>query len=246
MDIWWAAAGAATFDGVNAAVLLAEAEPEIRAALERHLVGDGFAVVPADGAAEALALAERERPDLVLLDHRLPGGSGVEVCQRLRSGEPGRFWNRDVPVILLGREDADAEDRVRALDRGADDFVARPFVYDELLARMRAILRRTARTAERIEVGDLVVDRATRRVTVGGVAVPLAAREFQLLAKLASDPTRVFTKERLLREVWGYRTLVETRTVDSHASRVRRRLAAASDGRYVVNVWGVGYKLLDG
>jgi two-component system, OmpR family, phosphate regulon response regulator PhoB len=178
---------------MTAAVLLADAEPADGAALEQHLVGDGFAVVPAEDAVEALALAERERPDLVLLGHRLRGASGVELCHRLRAGEPGRSWDRDVPVILLGREDADAEDRVRAFDRGADDFVARPFVYDELLARMRAILRRTSRIVERIEVGDLVVDRATRRVTLGGVPVPLAAREFQLLAKLAGDPTRVLT-----------------------------------------------------
>jgi len=112
---------------------------------------------------------------------------------------------------------------------------------------MRAILRRVAPAPDRIEVGELVVDRAARRATVGGVGVPLAAREFQLLAKLAVDPTRVFTKERLLREVWGYRAFVESRTVDAHASRLRRKLAAAAGRRdYVVNVWGVGYKLLDG
>jgi DNA-binding response OmpR family regulator len=231
---------------MSTALLLAETEPESREVLERHLLDDGFAVVPAVGAAETLDLVERERPDMVLLGHRLPGGSGVEVCRRLRSGEPGRSWDRTVPVIVLGGEDADAVDRVRAFDRGCDDFVARPFVYDELLARIRAILRRTTRPLERIEVGELVVDRATRRVTVGGVPVPLAGREFELLAKLAGDPTRVFSKERLLREVWGYRALVPTRTVDSHASRLRRKLGLEGESPYVVNVWGVGYKLLDG
>jgi DNA-binding response OmpR family regulator len=246
MDNWCGVAVVATFAAMFAALLLAETEPESRASLERHLVEDGFAVVPADGAAQTLELVERERPDMVLLGHRLPGGSGVEVCQRLRSGEPGRSWDRDVPVIVLGGEDADAVDRVRAFDRGCDDFLARPFVYDELLARIKAVLRRTAKPLERLQVGDLVVDRATRRVTVGGVPVPLAGREFELLAKLAGDPSRVFSKERLLREVWGYRALVPTRTVDSHASRLRRKLAAASDSPYVVNVWGVGYKLVDG
>ena len=111
---------------------------------------------------------------------------------------------------------------------------------------MRAILRRAAPAPDRVEVGELVVDRAARRASVAGVAVPLAAREFQLLAKLAVDPTRVFTKERLLREVWGYRASIESRTVDAHASRLRRKLAAVGGERgYVVNVWGVGYKLVE-
>jgi DNA-binding response OmpR family regulator len=247
MDIWCSCRRRDSFAPMSAAVLLAEPEPDSRGFLERHLLDDGFAVVPAAGAAQALDLAERERPDLVLLGQALPDGSAVEVCHRLRSGEPGRSWNRDVPVIVLGGEHADAVDRVRAFDRGCDDFVPRPFVYDELLARMRAVLRRTrAGNRERVEVGDLVVDRATRRATLAGKTVHLSGREFELLAKLATDPTRVFTKERLLREVWGYRALVPTRTVDSHASRLRRKLADAGDTPYVVNVWGVGYKLLDG
>jgi DNA-binding response OmpR family regulator len=229
------------------ALLLVEPEPESRDFLARHLLDDGFRVVPADGGAEALDLAERARPDLLLLGQRLRDASAFEVCDRLREGEPGRSWDRDVPVIVLGGADADALDRVRALERGADDFLARPFVYDELRARIRAVLRRAAsRESERIEVGSLAVDRATRRVTVAGMPVVLSAKEFELLAKLASDPTRVFTKERLLREVWGYRNLVATRTVDSHASRVRRKLAAGGLADCVVNVWGVGYKLLDG
>ena len=249
MDIWRGGRGRATFGAMSvAAVLLAEPEPDSRGFLQRHLADDGFHVVPADGGAQALELAERASPDLVLLGHPLPDASAVDVCHRLREGEPGRSWNRDVPVIVLGGEDADAVDRVRAFDRGCDDFVARPFFYDELLARIRAILRRTSPRSdpERIEVGDLVVDRATRRVTVGGQRVALAGREFELLAKLAGDPTRVFTKERLLRDVWGFRSLVATRTVDSHASRLRRKLARGGEAPYVVNVWGVGYKLLDG
>jgi DNA-binding response OmpR family regulator len=247
MDIWRRRAAGATVAAMPAALLLAETEPESRGFLERHLADDGFAVVPAGGAAEALALAERARPDLLLLGHPLPDGSAVEVCHRLREGEPGRSWDRDVAVIVLAGEDADAVDRVRALERGCDDVVARPYMYEELLARIRAVLRRTSvRERERIDVGGLVVDRGTRRVTVGGEAVPLAGKEFELLLKLASDPTRVFAKERLLREVWGFRSLVPTRTVDSHASRLRRKLAREGFPPYVVNVWGVGYKLLDG
>ena len=117
-----------------AALLLAEPEPATQQYLERHLLSDGFAVVPAAAGAEALELAERTHPDLVLVDSALPDGSGLEVCRRLREGEPGRTWNRHVPVIVLGEEEADAVDRVRAFDRGCDDYVPRPFVYDELLA----------------------------------------------------------------------------------------------------------------
>jgi DNA-binding response OmpR family regulator len=151
-----------------------------------------------------------------------------------------------VPVIVLAPERADPVDRVRAFARGADDVVERPFNYDELLARIRAVLRRTAPPRrELVEVGELVVDRRTRRVAVRGRPIDLAGREFELAAKLASDPHRVFTKEELLREVWGFRSLGRTRTLDSHASRLRRKLCLSASDRFVVNVWGVGYRLLD-
>ena len=229
-----------------AALLLAEPEPATQQYLERHLLSDGFAVVPAAAAAEALELAERTHPDLVLVDSALPDGSGLEVCRRLREGEPGRTWNRHVPVIVLGEEEADAVDRVRAFDRGCDDYVPRPFVYDELLARIRAVLRRAAPPVEeRVEAGEIVVDHGTRRVTVRGESVALSGKEFDLLVKLASDPTRVFTKEKLLRDVWGFRSHGRTRTLDSHASRLRRKLGVTGAGPYVINVWGVGYRLLD-
>jgi DNA-binding response OmpR family regulator len=228
-----------------AALLLAESEPGTREFLERHLTDDGFEVVGAGEGGEALALAERSSPDLVLLGALLPDAPGLEVCRRLREGEPGRTWNRDVPLIVLGQPDSDPFDRVRAFARGCDDFVAKPFHYDELLARIHAVLRRASRPAsERLEAGDVVVDRATRRVAVGGVPVNLAGKEFELLLKLATDPQRVFSKDELLREVWGYRSLGRTRTLDSHASRLRRKLGAVGPGPYVLNVWGVGYRLL--
>jgi DNA-binding response OmpR family regulator len=228
---------------MSGALLLAESEPQTRGYLERHLKEDGFEVVGAAATSETLDLAERARPDLVLLS--IGDGSGLELCRRLREGEPGRSWNRDVPVILLGQEEADAVDRVRAFARGCDDYVARPFVYDELVARIRAVLRRSGPTPhERLEAGEIVVDRIARVVTVRSRPVPLAAKEYELLVKLASDPTRVFTKEQLLRDVWDFRSLGRTRTVDSHASRLRRKLAACSQTPYVSNVWGVGYRLL--
>jgi DNA-binding response OmpR family regulator len=212
------------------ALLLAEPEAATRGFLERHLRQDGFEVVEAlDG--EALELLELKRPDLVLAADSL----AFDLRRHIS----------DVPVIVLGRADSDPVDRVRAFDGGCDDYVSRPFHYEELLARIRAVLRRVSPPPrELIEVGSLEIDRAARRVTVDRVGVVLAAKEYDLLLKLAGEPSRVFTKEQLLREVWGFRSLGRTRTLDSHASRLRRKLAAAG-GDFVRNVWGVGYSLLN-
>jgi DNA-binding response OmpR family regulator len=223
---------------MDAALLLAEPEPATRGYLERQLASDGFHVLKACFNGEALELVERSRPDLVVL-------AELELCSRLREGEPGRSWNRDVPVIVVGPPGADSVDRVRAFQRGADDFVPRPVVYEELLARIRAILRRTVPPSpQRHEAGDLVVDRVTRSVELGGESIHLAGKEFELLWRLASEPQRVFTKEELLRDIWGFRSRARTRTLDSHVCRLRRKLGDGSQDRYVVNVWGVGYKLL--
>jgi DNA-binding response OmpR family regulator len=229
MDIWMRARGVASVAAMSNALLLAEPEPATRGFLERHLRQDGFDVVGAqDG--DALELVELARPDLVL------AADSLAADLRRRAG--------DVPIIVLGRPDSDPIDRVRAFDGGCDDYVGRPFHYEELLARIRAVLRRvSAPTGDRIEIGDLVIDRAARRVTVRGAPVVLAAKEYELLVKLAAEPARVFTKEQLLREVWGFRSLGRTRTLDSHASRLRRKLAAAG-GDFVRNVWGVGYSLV--
>jgi DNA-binding response OmpR family regulator len=215
---------------MSSALLLAEPEPATRGFLERHLRQDGFEVVEArDG--DAIELLELTRPDLVLAADSL----AADLCRRAAN----------VPIIVLGRANSDAVDRVRAFDGGCDDYVGRPFHYEELLARIRAVLRRVSPPAsELVTVGDLLVDRAARRVTVGGTAVALAAKEYDLLVKLASEPGRVFTKEQLLRDVWGFRSLGRTRTLDSHASRLRRKLAAAG-GDFVRNVWGVGYSLTE-
>jgi DNA-binding response OmpR family regulator len=222
------------------ALLLAEAEPGTREFLARHLASDGFAVLGADAGREALELVERERPDLVLVGG-LPDAPALEVCRVLRQGEPGRSWDRDVPVIVLGEARADAVDRVHAFERGCDDFVPRPFHYEELVARIHAVLRRSQPAARlRLAAGPLAIDRSTRRVTVHGLPVALAAKEFELLVKLAAEPVRVFTKEELLRDVWGFRSLGRTRTLDSHASRLRRKLAGAGADGCVLNVWGVG------
>jgi len=208
---------------MSTALLLAEPELDTRVFLERHLKNDGFRVVD-----------EQARPDLVLLGDT----EALEEC-RARHG--------DVPVIVLGEPESDAVDRLRALDRGCDDFLARPFDYEELLARIRAVLRRTMPAAhETLRAGPIAADLATRCVTVDGFPIALAGKEYELLLKLMSDPTRVFTKEHLLREVWGFRSLGRTRTLDSHASRLRRKLSAVGTGVFVINVWGVGYSLLEG
>lgn len=202
---------------MSTALLLAEPEPF----LERHLKNDGFDVVD-----------EAARPDLVLL-----ADTAALEEYRARHG--------DVPVIVLGEPESDAVDRVRALERGCDDFLVRPFAYEELLARIRAVLRRTTPAPHEVRrAGAITADLATRSVTVGDVPVSLAGKEYELLLKLMTDASRVFTKEQLLREVWGFRSLGRTRTLDSHASRLRRKLAAAGAASAVVNVWGVGYRLL--
>jgi DNA-binding response OmpR family regulator len=229
---------------MSQALLLAESEPGTREFLERHLAGDGFAVVGADAGRQALELVERERPDLVLVGG-LPDTPALEVCRVLREGQPGRSWDRDVPLIVLGDLRADAVDRVHAFERGCDDFVPRPFHYEELVARIHAVLRRTRPgSRKRLAAGPLAIDRVTRSVTVHGLTVALSAKEYELLVKLALEPTRVFTKEELLRDVWGYRSLGRTRTLDSHASRLRRKLTLAGADDCVLNVWGVGYRLL--
>jgi len=215
---------------MSGAVLLAEPEEATRSFLERHLAQDGFEVVGAENG-EALDLLERLCPDLVLIGDP----EGLELCRRLRE------LDREVPVILLGGQQSDPVDRVRAFDRGCDDYLDRPFHYDELVARIRAVLRRVAPPdSEHMTAGEIEIDRPTRRVTVAGRRVVLPSKEYELLVKLASDPQRVFTKDELLRDVWGFRAQARTRTLDSHASRLRRRLA----GPYVRNVWGVGYCLL--
>jgi DNA-binding response OmpR family regulator len=149
-----------------------------------------------------------------------------------------------VPVIIVSAR-GDPVDRVRGFARGCDDYVVKPFVYDELVARMRAVLRRAnGPRHERLAVRDLEIDLASRVVTVGGEAVQLSAKEYELLVALAEDPERVFKKEELLRNVWGFRSLGRTRTLDSHASRLRRKLNRSGDTAYVLNVWGVGYRLV--
>lgn len=226
------------------AVLVVEHETPSREFLAQQLTDDGFEVFAADRVRKALELVEVTHLDLVLLDAVLPDGSGFELCSRLREGRLDGCCERDIPVIMVSSR-GDPVDRVRGFARGCDDYVVKPFVYEELVARIRAVLRRVSGPAHRrLAVRDLEIDLAARVVRVGGEPVQLSAKEYELLVALAGDPERVFRKEELLRDVWGFRSLGRTRTLDSHASRLRRKLNHAGDAAYVLNVWGVGYRLV--
>ncbi len=204
------------------ALLLAEPEPAARSFLERQLASDGFDVI------------SFESPD------ELPRAADPDVLVLGDAAALDRCIVPDCPVIVLG--DGDPATRARALAR-CDDYLSKPFLYEELVARIHALLRRRPPRLELLDLGELVVDRAARRVLACGREVVLAGKEYALLVKLAEAPDRVFTREQLLRDVWGYRTYVPTRTLESHASRIRRKLEDAGLAGWVVNSWGVGYKL---
>ena len=211
-----------------------------------HLAADRYGVLPAPSASDALRLCRYNTPDLLLLDLSLPDASGLDVLREIRQadGVESRF-DPQLPVIVLTGRGAQT-DRVRGLGAGADDYVTKPFSLDELRARIGAVLRRRERRREGpIRIGELDIDPLQRRVAVGQREVPLAKKEFALLRVLARDPTRVFTKAELLRDVWGYSSPGKTRTLDSHASRLRRKLDP-EHSRYIVNCWGIGYRLIDG
>ena len=210
-----------------------------------NLTADGYEILVAENRRHALALLATHHPQLVLAD---VNGHTLGLLDAIRSGDglAGEI-DPETPMIVLTTR-ADELARVRVFDRGGDDVVSKPFSYLELRGRIRALLRRTCepRHAPVARVGALTVDHRTRDVHVGEQRVVLSAKEFALLQALIADPTRVFTKRELLRDVWGIRGNQRTRTLDSHASRLRRKLAAADAGRrLVIAVWGVGYRLCD-
>jgi DNA-binding response OmpR family regulator len=210
-----------------------------------HLLADRYGVMAAATAADALRLCQYGSPDLLLLDLTLPDASGLDVLREIRN--PDRAVSRFDPklgvIVLSGR--GTERDRVRGLEQGADDYVVKPYHYAELLARIGSVLRRRATTRHRVtQVAQITISHDERSVTVGERRVELSAKEFSLLGTLAREPTRVFTKEELLREVWGYRSLGHTRTLEAHASRLRRKLDP-DGGSFVLNCWGVGYRLVE-
>jgi DNA-binding response OmpR family regulator len=228
-------------------LLVVEDDPNTRAFLADNLTQDGFAVSTARCVSEGVDAMASEFPDLVILDVALPDGSGLEILRIVRETDEvaARVDPRTPMLVLSGR--AGELDRLRAFERGADDYLIKPFAYRELLARIRAILGRAQERPARgrVRVGALELDPVSRRVTLDGAVVELSQKEFSLLRTLAADPTRVWTKDELMRLVWGHRNLGTTRTLDSHACRLRQKLCANGD-RFVINVWGVGYRLVDG
>jgi DNA-binding response OmpR family regulator len=227
-------------------VLLVEDDVQTRNFLSENLIADRFAPVSATSAEQAVELLSGAHPDAAVVDVGLPGMSGLDLVSAIRDGGADDPWDAGMPILLLSGQTS-PHAAVRGIERGADDYVAKPFHYPELLARLGALIRRSrgATLREEIRVGALSIDRNARRAALGGRVLDLSAKEFALLSALARDPARVMTKGELLRDVWGYRAAARTRTVDSHASRLRRKLAAGGGGeRWVVNVWGIGYRLL--
>ena len=226
-------------------ILVAEEHDATRAFLADNLTADGYRVLVAGDRAKALAVLSTSHPDLVLVD---VNGQTLELLDAIRAGDglAGRV-DPDVPLIVLSR-DADRLHRIRVLERGGDDIVRKPFAYPELRARIAAVLRRSEmrRPGRIVRVGPVAIDVRSREVRVADRPVELSAKEYDLLVTLAGDPTRVFTRVELMRGIWGRDTFGHTRTLDSHASRLRRKLCADREDRLVINVWGVGYRLIDG
>jgi DNA-binding response OmpR family regulator len=227
-------------------VLVVEDDQATRAFLVDNLIADGFQAAGASGVGEGLRAIEVRQPSLVVLDLGLEDGNGLALLDRVRAadGLASRI-DPDLPVVVLSGRAGDA-DRVRSFARGADDHVCKPFLYAELVARMRAVLRRAEGRRARgvMRVGELTLDPSTRAVRLEGRRIELAAKEFALLQALAEQPTRVYGKQELLRDVWGYLSPGNTRTLDAHAYRLRRKLRPSARP-WIVNVRGVGYKLTE-
>jgi DNA-binding response OmpR family regulator len=228
-------------------ILVVEDDDATRTFLADNLTADGYDLLVADTVRDGARLLESKFPDLAVVDVGLPDGSGLELVRLVREAD-GLVSRVDpmTPLLVLSGHASDV-DRLRGFEKGADDYVPKPFGYPELRARVAALLRRAQgrRGRGRLRIGPLEVDPGAREVRLHGERIELSQKEFALLRMLASDATHVFTKEELLRAVWGYRTLGTTRTLDSHACRLRAKLNRDGE-RWIVNVWGVGYRLVDG
>ena len=214
----------------RATILVVEDEAATRTFLADNLTADGYDVLVAETARDGLRLLERKYPDLAVVDLGLPDADGLSLLERVRRADGvATRVNPEVPLLVLSGR-GDELDRVRGFERGADDYLVKPFSYPELRLRIAALVRRTGRRARlgRLRAGDLEVDPPSREVLLRGRRIELSQKEFALL-----------------RTVWGYRSMGSTRTLDSHACRLRHKLARDGD-RYVLNVWGVGYRLIDG
>jgi DNA-binding response OmpR family regulator len=223
-----------------ATVLVVDDEPIVREVVVRYLAREGHTTLEAGDGNAARDAIESSDPDLVVLDVMLPGIDGLELCRWIRSSS-------ELPVILLTARGEEA-DRIVGLELGADDYVTKPFSPRELAARVRSVLRRTTPAgsySERLVVGNVVLERATRDVRKGGVEVRLTAKEFDLLWFLASHARRVFSRDQLMASVWGYTAALDSGTVTVHIRRLREKIEDdPSSPEHLQTMWGVGYRLV--
>jgi DNA-binding response OmpR family regulator len=225
-------------------ILVIEDDPDIRKLVRLHLEDAGYGITLETTGTNGLRRALSGSFDLIVLDIMLPGVDGLEICRQLRAERP------DVPILMLTARSTEL-DRVLGLELGADDYLTKPFSVRELLARIKAILRRieqieAAPPPTNLEVGPLTIDANRRQVRVEGQPVELTAREFELLSFFASHPGRVFTRGQLLDRVWGYAHEGYEHTVNTHINRLRRKIEDdPSHPRYILTVWGVGYRFPD-
>lgn len=220
-------------------ILIADDELQIREILKIYFEKEGFRVVEAADGAEAIIKMQAEKPDILILDIMMPVLDGLEVCKQVRKIS-------DTPIIMLTAKDQD-DDRILGLETGADDYITKPFNTREVVARVKAVLRRstqiTKKENQRINYKDLMIDLSEYKVIAFGKKITFTAKEMELLWCLASNPGLVFSRNQLLEKIWGYVYYGDTRTVDTHIKRVRHKLNVPKDSEWdIVTVWGVGYK----
>lgn len=221
-------------------VLIADDEPQIREILSIYFKKEGFKVIEAADGAEALVQVQAGKPDIILLDIMMPVLDGLEVCKQVRKIS-------DVPIIMLTAKDSD-DDRILGLEIGADDYISKPFNTREVVARVKAVLRRTnasmsGQNKQVLEYPNLMINLSEYRVVAFGREITFTAKEMELLWCLASNPGIVFSRNQLLEKIWGYTYYGDTRTVDTHIKRVRHKLDIPPDSTWdIMTVWGVGYK----
>ena len=227
-------------DKIQPSILVVEDDPSLGELLAYNLEAEGYQVDRAERGDEAELKLLESPPDLLILDWMLPGVSGIEICRRLRA----RDETKSLPVIMLTARSEEAE-RIRGLSVGADDYVVKPFSVPELLARVRALLRRMSpeRIASRLTFGDLELDRENHRVRRSGREIHLGPTEFRLLDHIMSKPGRIFTRAQLLDAVWGMSAEIDERTVDVHIGRLRRALSRGAEKDPIRTVRGAGYGL---
>jgi two-component system response regulator MprA len=216
-------------------VLLVDDDQKIISLLKRGLAYEGFEVYTASDGEAGLMAAKKYQPHLVLLDITMPGMDGLEVCRRLH-------LLQDVAIIMLTARD-DVTDKVNALGLGADDYVPKPFSFDELVARIRAVLRRHTGSQELLAYSDLELNQATRDVSRGSLQIELTTREYDLLLMLLRHPRQVLTRDQLLEQVWGYTSELETNVLEVHMGHLRQKLEAQGGSRLIQTIRGVGYVL---